>query len=161
MKNLFLLAFAVLFSTSVSFGQTDGTTKAVEFNDGPKIEFVKTTHDFGESPQGTPVSYDFTFKNVGNAPLVLQNVKASCGCTTPYWPKEPIMPGQESKISAKYNMAKAGNFAKTITVTVKPQNEGDTAEKVTLTIKGSAKAAARENSVDEARPSIITNPNID
>lgn len=162
MKNLFLLAMTMVFAANFSIAQGDGTKKAaVEFNDGPKIEFVNTEHNFGDNPQGTPVSTDFVFKNVGNAPLVLQNVKASCGCTTPYWPKEPIMPGQESKISAKYNMARAGNFSKTITVTVKPQTEGETGEQIRLTISGNAIAAAQENSVDEAKPSIITNPNIE
>ena len=162
MKNLILLSLVLLLTCGLGFAQEDRTDpNAVELVNGPKIEFVNTVHDFGEGPQGKPVATDFVFKNTGNAPLVLQNVKASCGCTTPFWPKEPIMPGQESKISAKYNMARAGNFSKTITVTVKPQAEGDTPETVRLTIKGIAVATPQENSVDEARPSIITNPNID
>ncbi len=160
MKNLFTVLLALVITGGFLNAQDDAK-QGVELIDGPKIEFVKTTHDFGENPQGKPVSTDFIFKNVGNAPLVLQNVKASCGCTTPYWPKEPIMPGQESKISAKYNMSKAGNFNKSITVTVKPQVEGDTPETVRLTIKGNAVVKAPEKSVEDAKPSIITNPNID
>lgn len=155
MKILFTTFIAVVFSLGAVSAQD------AEFVDGPKIQFEKTTHDFGANPQGTPVSCEFIFKNVGTEPLVLQNVKASCGCTTPFWPKEPIMPGQESKIEAKYNMARAGNFSKTITVTVKPKAEGETPEVIRLIIKGKAEAATPENTVDEAQPNIITNPNLD
>lgn len=159
MKNLFTLLFAFLISGGMISAQ--GTSQPNELISGAKIEFEKTVHDFGDNPQGTPVSTEFVFKNVGTKPLVLQNVKASCGCTTPYWPKEPIMPGEESKITTKYNMSKAGAFNKSITVTVKPENETDTPEVVRLSIKGNAVVAAPEKSVEEARPSIITNPNID
>lgn len=89
---------------------------------------------------------------------MLQDVKAACGCTTPFWPKEPIMPGQESKISATYNMASAGNFTKTITVTTAPQNGAESGEQIILTITGNAIAAAKDSSVDEIAPSIISKP---
>jgi hypothetical protein len=157
MRIAITFLFALSLLGGAVYAQQD---RPAEFVDGAKIQFVNTVHDFGENPQGTPVSCAFVFKNVGNAPLVLQNVKASCGCTTPFWPKEPIMPGQESKIDVKYNMARAGNFTKTITVTVKPENPEETGEIVKLTIKGSAVAAATEGSVEEVRPSIITNPNL-
>ena len=84
MKILFTTLFAVLISVGAV------TAQDAEFVSGPKIQFEKTTYDFGANPQGTPVSCEFVFKNVGTEPLVLQNVKASCGCTTPFWPKEPI-----------------------------------------------------------------------
>ncbi len=159
MKKVTVLILALLVSGGIMFAQ--GTAEnEVELVDGAKISFTNTLHDFGANPQGTPVSHSFIFKNIGNEPLVLQNVKASCGCTTPYWPKEPILPGQESKIDVKYNMARAGNFTKSITVTVKPKLEEETPEIVRLTIKGSAAANTPENSVDEVAPSIITNPNI-
>ncbi|MCB0502857.1 MAG: DUF1573 domain-containing protein [Bacteroidetes bacterium] len=158
MKHLLTLAFALLISVGMISAQANNQTE--ELVSGAKIEFEKTVHDFGDNPQGTPVSTEFVFKNVGTTPLVLQNVKASCGCTTPYWPKEPIMPGEESKITAKYNMSKAGNFNKSITVTVKPEVETDTPEVVRLTIKGNAVVEAPQKSVEEAKPSIITNPNI-
>jgi hypothetical protein len=154
MKKFIL--FAMTLVLTVNFAIAQGGT---ELNTGAKIKFEKTSHDFGSKPQGTPATYDFVFKNIGNAPLVLQDVKAACGCTTPFWPKEPIMPGQESKISATYNMAKAGSFSKTITVTTAPQAGAESGEQVILTISGNALAAANENSVDEARPSIISNPN--
>ena len=81
-----------------------------------KISFDKLSHNFGEIPQGTPVKCTFTFTNTGKAPLVLSDVKASCGCTTPEWPQQPIMPGSSAKITAEYNAAADGSFDKTITV---------------------------------------------
>ncbi|MCP4123292.1 MAG: DUF1573 domain-containing protein [Bacteroidetes bacterium] len=159
MKILVTLMFAFMIAGGATFAQDD-TGKAGELIDGAKIEFVETVHDFGANPQGTPVTTDFVFKNSGNAPLVLQSVKASCGCTTPNWPREPILPGQESAIKVKYNMARAGNFTKTVTVTVKPAADDITPEVIKLTIKGSAKEKAPEKTVDELKPTIITNPNI-
>ncbi|MFY0675408.1 MAG: DUF1573 domain-containing protein [Bacteroidia bacterium] len=82
----------------------------------PSIKFDKIEHDFGKIPQSEPVSCEFTFTNDGDAPLILTNVKASCGCTTPDWPQEPIMPGAQGVIKATYNAAAAGVFDKTITV---------------------------------------------
>ena len=82
----------------------------------PSLKFDKTEHDFGKIPQSEPVTCEFTFTNDGDAPLILTNVKASCGCTTPDWPQEPIMPGAQGVIKATYNAAAAGAFDKTITV---------------------------------------------
>lgn len=82
----------------------------------PAIKFDKMEHDFGTIPQGTPVTCDFTFTNTGDATLFLTEVKASCGCTTPKWPQEPIMPGKTGVITAEYNAAADGTFDKTISV---------------------------------------------
>jgi len=82
----------------------------------PSIKFDKKEHDFGSIPQGDPVKCDFVFTNDGDAPLILTEVKASCGCTTPKWPQEPIMPGQKGTITAEYNAAADGMFNKTISV---------------------------------------------
>lgn len=85
---------------------------------GAKIVFEKTTHDFGTSDEGPTLTTEFVFKNEGNEPLILENVKASCGCTVPSWPKEPILPGQSSSIKVNYNTAKRpGSFNKNITIT--------------------------------------------
>lgn len=83
---------------------------------GPSINFKSMAHDFGRIPQGTPVKCEFEFTNDGNAPLILVDVKASCGCTTPEWPKDPIMPGETKKIIAEYNAKADGAFDKTISV---------------------------------------------
>ena len=84
----------------------------------PVITFEKTEHDFGKINEGDGrVTTLFHFKNEGMAPLVLSNVRASCGCTTPKWTKEPIEPGQGGDITVTYNPnGRPGRFQKTITV---------------------------------------------
>jgi hypothetical protein len=97
----------------------------------PEISFEKLVHDFGTFPEESgKVSCTFEFTNTGSADLVLQKVKASCGCTTPEWTKTPIKPGEKGNVTATYNASgRPGNFTKTITVTT---NAGDKR----LTIKG-------------------------
>jgi hypothetical protein len=98
------------------------------------MQFEKVTHDFGSIPQGTPVTVKFTFKNTGKTPLLISNVQASCGCTTPDYTKEPIAPGKKGSITATYNAAAVGQFNKTITVT---SNGGDP---IMLTLQGTVQA---------------------
>jgi archaellum component FlaG (FlaF/FlaG flagellin family) len=74
------------------------------------------SHDFGKIPQGRPATYVFEVVNTGNVPLKLDNVQASCGCTTPQWNKEDIAPGATSKITVGYNAYADGPFEKTITI---------------------------------------------
>ena len=84
----------------------------------PKIVFDKTLHDFGKVNEGDgAVSYDFKFTNTGSTPLIIQHVGASCGCTTPEWPKQPIRPGETGFIKVSYDVkGRAGAIDKTITV---------------------------------------------
>jgi len=86
------------------------------------LQFEKETHEFGDVAQGTPVSYEFKFKNTGNAPIVIANVQASCGCTTPEWTNTPVLPGKSGSIKAQYNTAAMGAFNKSITVTSNATN---------------------------------------
>ena len=84
----------------------------------PELLSIKETeHDFGKIPQGKPVYYIFEIQNISNAPLKLDNVQASCGCTTPEWSKEPIPAGATDKIKVGYNAANEGSFEKYITIT--------------------------------------------
>ena len=85
----------------------------------PVITFDKTDHDFGKINEGDgKVTTIFTFKNEGMEPLVLSNVRASCGCTTPKWPREPIEPGKTGEITVTYNPnGRPGRFTKTVTIT--------------------------------------------
>ena len=85
----------------------------------PVITFEKTEHDFGKINEADGrVSTVFEFKNEGMAPLILSNVRASCGCTTPTWTKEPIEPGKTGSITVTYNPnGRPGRFQKTITIT--------------------------------------------
>jgi len=82
------------------------------------LSFEKETHDFGTIAEGTQATYEFSVKNVGDQPVIISEVKPSCGCTTPTWTKEPILPGKTGIISAIYNSAgRPGAFLKAITVT--------------------------------------------
>jgi hypothetical protein len=84
---------------------------------GPSISFAKKEHDFGKIIMGPKASIVFSFTNNGNEPVVLTDVKASCGCTTPKWPTEPIAPGATAQIEAVYDTnGRPGYFEKTITV---------------------------------------------
>ncbi len=84
----------------------------------PVIMFESQEYDFGRIlEKDGEVSTEFKFTNTGKVPLILQNVQASCGCTTPEWPKEPLMPGQQGRISVAFNPKnRPGPFTKTITV---------------------------------------------
>lgn len=73
--------------------------------------------DFGKIPQGKPVTHVFEFTNTGKTPFALDNVQASCGCTTPVWNKEVVAPGQTAKITVGYNAANEGTFTKPVTIT--------------------------------------------
>src|SRR5690606_26227731 len=61
------------------------------------------THDFGTLKEGPVAEHIFEFTNTGKEPLIIQGATASCGCTTPEWPKEPILPGKSGKITVRYN----------------------------------------------------------
>jgi hypothetical protein len=77
----------------------------------------QTEHSFGQIPQGKPVYYNFEITNTGNTPLKLDNVQATCGCTTPEWSRDAIAPGGTSRIKVGYNAAAEGSFEKFITIT--------------------------------------------
>ncbi len=97
-----------------------------------EISFAETSHDFGTIEEGTQATYEFEFTNTGDAPLILNSVNASCGCTTPEWTKEPIMKGQKGKIRVVYNSTgRPGSFTKSITV-----NSNAKTGTIILTIKG-------------------------
>jgi hypothetical protein len=74
-------------------------------------------HDFSMIPQGKPVYYFFTIVNTGSTPLKLDDVHASCGCTTPEWSRDPIAAGANAQIKVGYNAAAEGTFEKYITIT--------------------------------------------
>jgi hypothetical protein len=80
------------------------------------FKWVETTHDFGKIPQGKPVTHEFKFTNTGKVPLVLSQVQASCGCTTPDYSKDPIPPGKTGSIKATFNAGATGPFNKSVTV---------------------------------------------
>ncbi len=83
----------------------------------PEIKFEEELFDFGKITQGEKVNHAFSFKNIGSKSLIITGASGSCGCTVPEWPKEPINPGQSSKINVVFSSeGKSGIQEKTITV---------------------------------------------
>ncbi|HOG05912.1 MAG TPA: DUF1573 domain-containing protein [Paludibacter sp.] len=99
----------------------------------PVMTFEKTTHDFEKiKEQDGLATKKFEFKNTGDAPLIINRVHASCGCTATSWTKEPVLPGKTGSITASYNPAnRPGVFIKTITVYTNADSKP-----IQLTIKG-------------------------
>ena len=78
--------------------------------EGAKIQFAEKVINYGKIEKGANGTRVFKFKNEGTEPLVLNSVRASCGCTTPKWTREPIAPGAEGNITVKYDTNRMGNF---------------------------------------------------
>jgi hypothetical protein len=130
MKKIFASAIFVVATITLVCCQTVSTEKEKSVL-GPAIEFQDTEHDFGTIQQGGDGSFDFVFTNTGVEPLVLSNVRSSCGCTIPSWPHEPIPAKGKEAIKVKYDTQRIGKFNKTITVT---SNAGE--EPIILKISG-------------------------
>jgi hypothetical protein len=119
MKKVFVFHIAFIFLGLISIAaQQKGAT----------ISFKDDKFDFGKIKEADgPVSHVFEFTNTGAAPLVLQNVQPTCGCTTPEWSKEPVKPGAKGYIKATFNPAgRPGSFDKSINITT---NVGPTSVK--------------------------------
>lgn len=114
--GLFLLGFAEVFSAQT-------------------ITFDKTTIEYGTIAENSDGHRVFTFKNTGDKPLILSNVKPSCGCTTPEWSKEEILPGQTGQIKVEYNTKIKGDFRRSIDV----YSNDSKKKRTTIFIKGSVK----------------------
>ena len=130
MKKFFLLSLFVSLALTTLNAQDNRTQETPK--NGPKITFNELEHNYGTIQKGGDGNCEFTFTNDGNEPLILTGVRASCGCTTPTWTKEPVMPGKTGTIKVRYNTNNVGSFTKTITVTSNAVN----ASRSTLKIKG-------------------------
>lgn len=98
----------------------------------PVMTFDKPEYDFGTAREGDVVSHVYQFKNTGNAPLIIENASASCGCTVPEYPRNPIAPGESGKIAVKFDTkGKFGQQSKQVTIRANTQPNI-----TTLTIKG-------------------------
>lgn len=153
MKTKILFSISVLGLTLSSFAQAPsmGTTPSAapamqpqkQVPDNPNaadINFTKELHDFGTIDQGANGTTEFTFKNTGKEPLIIQDAKGSCGCTVPSYPKEPIKPGATGTIKVTYDTKRVGAFTKTVTITSNAKSGTKT-----LTIKGNVKATSDED----------------
>ncbi|QHL88285.1 DUF1573 domain-containing protein [Nibribacter ruber] len=84
----------------------------------PVMTFKETEHDFGTIKQDKKVQHTFSFTNTGKSPLVIESATATCGCTVPEWPKEPIAPGATGSIKVEFDpTGKVGQQSKQITIT--------------------------------------------
>jgi hypothetical protein len=106
------------------------------FAAGPKIEFTETTYDFGTiKEENGAVTHVFEFKNTGDEKLVIISAIASCGCTTPKYPTEPIAPGATGKIKVTYNPSgRPGEFEKGVKVRYNAGDKGK--QRVVIKITG-------------------------
>lgn len=119
MKKVFFTLVGVLMFAAASYSQG-------------VLKFNKETHDFGKLTEGPLATYNFEVTNTGTTPVVITNVQPSCGCTTPEWSKDPIMPGGKSAIKVGYTTSgHPGPFNKTISVMSNAENAT-----TILTIKG-------------------------
>ncbi|RRD03059.1 DUF1573 domain-containing protein [Prevotella sp. OH937_COT-195] len=108
MKKFIIMSLMIF----CAFGYAEAQNKA-------DIKFDKTSHNFGAFSEKSPIQKcTFTFTNVGNAPLVINQVVASCGCTVPAYTKEPIAPGKKGEVTITYNGTgkPLGHFKKNITI---------------------------------------------
>lgn len=135
-KVLFIIVLSVsYFSMSCSQSSQAGNPDNIK---GAAIEFEETVHDYGTILYGGDGAYEFVFHNKGSEPLLLNNVRSTCGCTTPEWPREPIPAGESGKIKVIYNTRIMGSFSKSVTV------YSNASEKpIVLVIKGNVEQAAK------------------
>jgi hypothetical protein len=149
-KILFLACFAALGFAS----QAQTAANAVNTTTAKPAEVLQlkeTSYNFGKIQQGRPVTHNFEVVNTGKEPLMLDNVQASCGCTTPEWSRDAIQPGASTTIKVGYNAAAEGDFAKTITI------HYNNLQVKTLTISGSVFRAPTTSAPANASLSLLKN----
>ena len=124
MKRITLLCLILAAGITTTYAQSMVKRNA------EVIGMKETTFDFGKIPQGKPVTHNFEVTNSGDKPLIIENVEASCGCTTPEWSQDPVPPGGQTIIKVGFNASSQGLFKKSITINY----NGDQAK--TLLISG-------------------------
>ncbi|HZY79412.1 MAG TPA: DUF1573 domain-containing protein [Cyclobacteriaceae bacterium] len=115
MKRLMFLVLA-LAAVQLSSGQSEP---------GPFLTWEKSSHDFGDIPQGEKIEHTFRFSNTGTQPLIITNVSTQCGCTAPRgWPRDPIAPGDHGEITLVFDSSgKFGRVNKVATVISNASNK--------------------------------------
>ncbi|HVI48196.1 MAG TPA: DUF1573 domain-containing protein [Chitinophaga sp.] len=113
MRKFILSLFASMLLTTALWAQSQPNPA------DSKVKFAKETVDFGKTELNKPVTVDFEFTNISKEPVLIEAARASCGCTTPKWTQEPILPGKKGKITASYSANGMGQQNKTIWVKFK------------------------------------------
>lgn len=106
MKGFVFLGF-LLFTTVFSARAQNGSAK---------IKLDEPRVDFGTIRKGSKGVEILSFVNTGDVPLIISNVRSSCGCTVPTWPKKPIKPGERGRIKVKYDTQRLGIIRKSISI---------------------------------------------
>jgi len=147
LSALCLVVFTSCKEDAASKVKAENVTQAAERDavsgDFPTITFDKTEHDFGELENGTPVSTVFSYTNTGKSPLVITDIKSTCGCTVPKdWSKEPLASGESASFTVNFNGKGANKVSKTVTVTANTEKGSETV-KITAFIKPDPNALAK------------------
>jgi hypothetical protein len=118
MKNLLTILFTgLLVNFAIAQGSKAATAKpSAEAAVKDLVVLKELSYDFGKIQQGRPVTHDFEIANTSSDTLKLEDVRASCGCTTPVWKKDPVAPHSNTKITVGYNSHNEGAFEKTVTM---------------------------------------------
>lgn len=122
-KGLLYIITAAFLTGIVACGRNGGSTAntgAAEADTTLKkttVSFVSVEHDFGQIREGEKVEYVYEIKNTGDADLLIQSVRPSCGCTTPKYDKKPVRPGRKASIEVAFNTkGRVGKQRKTVVV---------------------------------------------
>jgi len=158
MKRILLHSVFGLFLSVATFAQTQEaapSTDPAEQPLGPVLEMESDVVDYGTIEKNSEPLRTLKFTNVGDEPLLIKNARGSCGCTVPTWPKEPILPGEESVIEIRYATNRVGSFSKKVTLTT---NEVENSKSV-ITVKGKVLKEEEVESVPASAPSLIPGGN--
>lgn len=114
MRRSGIILLVLLAATFTAMGQNGKGNNEKEAK--AEISFDTTSHDFGKIPYKGDGTYKFEFESTGKKPLILTDVRSSCSCTVPEWPKKPLKPGEEGTIEVEYDTRSPGKFTKYIYV---------------------------------------------
>ena len=106
------------------------------------------TYDFGDIPSGPDVSHGFAFTNTGNEPLIIQDCNPSCSCTSPTWPKQPILPGKTGIIKVGFHTNHPGPFTKQVSI-LSNSTTGNKDKRTIIYIKGTVTGDAKESTPEK------------
>ena len=143
MKSIFFVLVLTAITSGIAFSQTMTAKDSLKAKkNAPFIMLEVSEHDFGTIPYNGDGTFEFKFKNTGKSPLIISNCQASCGCTVPEWPKDPIAKNGTGVIKVKYNTTRVGHFQKTVTIQSNSSNSP-----VVITIKGDVEKQPEEKTV--------------
>lgn len=134
----------LLFVLFIGFGVYAQSEEKIDTLTGPKITFEEYVFDFGDITQGDRVEHVFNYTNTGTEPLILSNVKTTCGCTAPNWSRDVLAPGESTNMTIKFNSTgKSGMQKKYITIS---SNAVNNPERIRITANILPKASTTEPS---------------